>query len=226
MSGAEALYAAAALYAGGTVADQMAKQKAEGERRSILNKAFEDNRRTTEKSAQMLADEGAKMTGDARQAAMADQEAAAYAQTQKDLSGAGGDLVGSATGGNVSSDFMKAKADKALSEGNRLTAIAKEAAKVRSPGDIMMTERQRQADLLGRTGSMWGRAKNMTGAAIEDAQAVREPWYGTAGKIAKQAAMMYAMSAMGGAGGAAGGAGGASGSGTAMSGSASVANFA
>lgn len=225
MSGAEALYAAAALYAGGTVADKMAKQKADGERRSILNKAFEDNKRTTEKSAQMLADEGAKMSGDARQAAMADQEAAAYAQTQKDLSGAGGDFVGSATGGNVSSDFMKAKADKALSEGTRLTALAKEAAKLRSPGDLMMNERQRQADLMGRTGSMWGSAKNMTGAAVEDAQSVQDPWYGTLGKLAKQAALIYAM---GGAGGAAGGAAGAAGSGggTAMSGAASVANFA
>lgn len=139
MSGAEPLILAAAM--GGTALEYAGQQQAKRERRKILNQAFDDQRRTTEKSAQMLADEGAKYGGD-RQQSFSDQEAAIYDQTQKDLAGAGGDMVGSDTGGNVSSDFMKAKADKALAEGSRLTAIAREAAKLRAPGMVTSNEKR------------------------------------------------------------------------------------
>lgn len=219
MSGAEPLILAAAL--GGTALEIQGQRQAAKERRSILNQAFDEQRRTTEKSAQMLADEGAKFSGDERQKAIDAQEAAVYGQTQQDLAGAGGDMVGSATGGNVSSDFMKAKADKAITEGNRLTAIAKEAAKLRAPGMLVDSEKQRQADLMGRTGSMWNRTRNMVNAGVMDAQSVQEPGYAQLGRLAKQAAMIYAL---GGAG--AGAAGATTGAGTTMSGAPSIANFA
>ena len=225
MSGAEAMYIAAAVAAAGTAAEYKGQQDKARKQRSILNQAFDEQRKTTEKSAQMLADEGAMFSGDARQQAMADQEAQAFAQTQKDLAGAGGDIVGSSTSGNVSSDFMKAKADKAVSEGNRLTAIAREAAKLRAPGQMTADEKQRQADLMGRTGSMWNSTRNMVNAGVMDAQSVQDPWYGTAGKIAKAAAMAYMMGGAGGAGAGAGAAG-STGAATTTSGTASIANFA
>lgn len=220
MSGAEPLVLAAAL--GGTALEIQGQRQAAKERRSILNQAFDEQRKTTEKSAQMLADEGAMFSGDQRQKAIGEQEAQVYGQTQKDLAGAGGDMMGSETGGNVSSDFMKAKADKAIAEGNRLTAIAKEAAKLRAPGMLVDSEKQRQADLMGRTGSMWNRTRNMVNAGVMDAQSVQEPGYAQLGRLAKQAAMLYAL----GGAGAGAGAAGATGPATTTSGTASIANFA
>lgn len=224
MSGAEAMYIAAAVAAAGTAAEYQGQQDKARKQRGILNEAFQDQKKATDKAAALVLDEANQLSGDARQQAMVGQEAQAFAQTQKDLAGAGGDIVGSSTSGNVSSDFMKAKADKAVSEGNRLTAIAREAAKLRAPGQMTADEKQRQADLMSRTGSMWGTTRNKSQAAALDAQSVQDPWYGTAGKIAKAAAMAYMMGGGGGAG--AGASGATSGAGTTTSGTASIANFA
>lgn len=225
MSGAEAMWVAAAVAAAGTAAEYQGQQDKARKQRGILNEAFQDQKKATDKASALVLDEANQLGGDARQQAMFDQEAQAFAQTQKDLAGAGGDIVGSSTSGNVSSDFMKAKADKALSEGNRLTAIAREAAKLRAPGQMTADEKQRQADLMSRTGSMWGTTRNKSQAATLDAQSVQDPWYGTAGKIAKAAAMAYMMGGAGGAGAGAGAAG-ATGAATTTSGTASIANFA
>lgn len=187
------MWVAAAVAAAGTAAEYQGQQDKARKQRGILNEAFQDQKKATDKATALVVDEAGKLNGDARQQAMVDQEAQAFAQTQKDLAGAGGDIVASDTSGNVSSDFVKAKADKAVSEGNRLTAIAREAAKLRAPGQVTSDDKMRQADLMSRTGSMWGTTRNKSQAATLDAQSVQDPWYGTAGKIAKEAAMMYMM---------------------------------
>lgn len=183
------------LMLGSIPAQYQAQKKQAAQRRDILNQAWGDQRQTQDNTNAMLVKEGQAFSGDARQKAMDDQQAATLAQTQQDLAsaGAGGEMFNLAGGGNVSSDFIKAKADKAISEGNRLTALAQEAAKVRAPGLLQSDEKQRQADVLGRTGSMWATTRNKTGAAREDAANVQEPWYGEAGRLATQIAMMAAM---------------------------------
>lgn len=185
MSGAEdLLYFAGGL---GPGMQQMGVSKMKRERRDILNQAFDEQRNATDKANSEILGEAKSLSGEARKAAMDAQESAAYDQTQQDLAGAGGDIVGSDTGGNVSSDFIKAKADKAITEGNRLTAIAREAAKLRAPGQLTTEEAQRQADLMARNGSMWGTVKNKTRAATLDAEGVQMPWYGQVGQIITQA---------------------------------------
>lgn len=187
------MWVAAAVAAAGTAAEYQGEQKKASTQRNILNQAFQDQKKATDKATTLVLDEAGQLNGENRERAMIDQEAQAFEQTQKDLAGAGGDIVSSDTSGNVSSDFVKAKADKALTEGNRLTAIAKEAAKLRAPGQVTSADKMRQADLMSRTGSMWSTTRNKNQASALDAQSVQTPWYGTAGKIAKEAAMMYMM---------------------------------
>lgn len=176
----------------------MGQKAAQREQRDILNRAFEDQRNTADKTTAGVVGEAQSLSGEARKAAMNAQEAAVYGQTQQDLAGAGGDMVGSETGGNVSADFMKAKADKTISEGNRLTAIAREAAKLRAPGQLTTEEAQRQADLMARNGSMWGSTRNRARAATQDANAVQMPWYGQLGQGITQASTMALRAGAGG----------------------------
>ena len=198
MSGAEDLL----YFVGGGLGPGMQNlgaKKQQRDRRDILNQAYQEQSDATSKSAADLVSEANQMSGGARKDAMSAQEDAVYAQTQQDLAGAGGDLVGSGTGGNLSSDFIKAKADKALEEGNRLTAIAREAAKLRAPGQLTADESQRRADLLARNGSMWGTVKNNTRAATLDAEGVQMPWYGQLGQIITQVGQQAMRAGAGGA---------------------------
>lgn len=190
--------ATAALVLGGTTGMQIAGQQAQKrEQRRILNRALDNTQRTQQQGAQMLLDEARKIAPANRQQALADQEAASYAQSQKDLGGVmnpgtGGAIIDTAgSAGNVSKDFVRSSADKAITEGSRLMAVAREAAKVRAPGQVLAKEGQGVADLTGRLNSMYGSNRNMANAAELDSQQVDEPWYGKLGKIAQQAAMIY-----------------------------------
>lgn len=203
MSGTEAFWVPALIAGAGTAAEYSAEKSAAGDRRDILNRAFAKTQETTDRATNMVTQEGAKMTGANRMQAMADQEAAAFGQAQQDMTqtGAGGSTIDTAgDGGNVSADFMRAKTDSALTEGNRMTAIARELAKTRAPGSMVQDETLRRADLAGKTGSMFGTARNMSQAATMDAQDVTAPWYGQVGKLAKMAALAYMAGGTGGAG--------------------------
>lgn len=186
------------LLLGGSTALQMAGEKSrQREQRRILNRALDDTAKTQQQGAQMVLDQGNKLTGAARQAALADQEAQTLAQTQRDLGGVmapnGGAAIIDTAGspGAVSTDFIKAKADKALSEGTRLMDVAREAAKTRAPGHVLTSEGQQVADLTSRLGSMYGSNRNMAGAAQLDADQVDTPWYGKLGNLAQKAATIY-----------------------------------
>jgi hypothetical protein len=74
-------------------------------------------------------------------AALEGQQQATFDQAQKDLGTAPTIIEGAGDGGNVSSDYLNAKADTALTEGNRLTAIARELSKTRAPGQLMTRRR-------------------------------------------------------------------------------------
>lgn len=183
------------------MAEVMGVGKQSKQRREILNQAYGDQRRSADAANGMVINEGANFQGATRQKAMDDQAAATLAQTQQDLAGASQGIDTAAGGGNVSNDFVKAKADRALTEGSRLTALAQEAAKLRAPGLQQATERQRRTDLMDRTGAMWSSGRGMTNAALQDAERVQEPWYGTLGRLGQQVALMYAT--RGGSGGGA-----------------------
>lgn len=193
---------ALALLAGGTGLSMLGQRRAANERRDILNRQFERTNSTMDKTTGQILGEGKNYTPDQRMRDMQTQEDATFGQSQKDLNGAGaGVLPTSGDAGNVSQDFLRAKADRTLSEGNRMTAIARELAKVRAPGQQMATEGLRRADVTGDVASQWGSNRAFGDAANLDAQSVQEPWWGTLGKIGQQVGMMGAMGGMGGLGG-------------------------
>lgn len=193
-----AIPAAYWIMAAGTAAKMAGDRQQQRQQRSILNRAMEQTAKTQGATQQMIGEEGAKYAGDERAAAMLAQEDAAFAQAQRDTQGA--TLTPAATAGRQSADYLEAQAKKTASEGDRLTAIAREAAKVRAPGRLLQAEGQRGADLQGRVGSMLGADANMARAASQDAAAVQAPLYGQLGGLAASLASLYA----GGAGGAAG----------------------
>lgn len=196
-----AAYAPYILMAAGTAANIAGQRQQQREQRSILNRALEDTAKTQKQGSQAVLEEAQKLSPQARQEALAQQEAQTYAQAQQDLAGrvdAGGtgaiiDTAGNA--GNVSQDFARAKADKAISEGNRLMDVAREAAKVRAPSGVLQAEGQRFADLTGRLGSLYGTNRNMAQAAQLDAQNVDEPTWGKLGKLAATVGSVWAAGA-------------------------------
>jgi hypothetical protein len=160
------------------------------QQREKMNAAARRTRETQDEAVQRLLAEAQTMAPTARGEAMAAQEGQNYQQALSDLTGgaaldANGNSIIDTAGdaGAVSSEFMARKADKALAEGDRLSAIARELAKTRSTGDVMRAENQRRAAVTGDVNSLWSSTKNMNNAAMQDAEAVQQPWYGQLGKI-------------------------------------------
>lgn len=186
---------ALALAAGGTAAQMIGARQQQKEQRAILNRAMERTAKTQQDASRAILDEAGNFAPDKRQAAMQAAEDAAYQQAVADTGGAQGGAAANVpeAGGNVSADYVKARADRALSEGNRLTAALREAAKVRAPGQVQTTEANRRAALTGDLNSKWSTTRNLANADQMDAESVDMPWYGQLGKLASavgSAAMM------------------------------------
>lgn len=172
-----------ALTAGGTVLQSQAAQEQADQKRQVLNRQLTRDDQTTDKAIDLTQQEAQKYAPAARLAAMQGQEGQIFDQSQKDI-GAGGALVDTAgDNGNVSEDFLKAKADRAVTEGNRLTDIAREAAKTRAPTALEGEEGLSKADLAGSLQSLFGTNRNLAGATENDAAGVQEPGYGLIGKL-------------------------------------------
>lgn len=185
-----------------------AERNAAKERRGILNRAMEGTDQAREKATQQVLAEGQKFGGQERLQAMQGQEQTALAQALKDVGGtpqggAGASVIDTAGGeGAVSGDFVKARADRALSEGDRLTSVARELSKVRAPGQLQQQEGLRRADLSERLGSAATSNRARVNAATLDADNVEAPWWGQAAKLATTAAALYASGGLSGGAGA------------------------
>jgi hypothetical protein len=173
------------IAAAGTAATIAGQRQQERKQRQILNQQLDRESQATDKTAQMVQDEGQKYTMANRQDALAQTEQKAYDQSQADLNGAGGtNIATAADNANVSDDFLKTKAARAVDEGNRLTAVAREAAKARAPGMMNLEDSLSMAGLAGNLQNTWGTVKNMGAASGLDAQSVQLPGYAQLGKIA------------------------------------------
>lgn len=187
MSGAEAIpYIMAAV---GTAAQMKATGDAADERRSILNNQLSRDEEAAKKSSQLVLDESGKFAPEERKEALASNEEKLFGQQQKDLeAGAGGGALGavdtSGGAGNVSDDFVRAKADRAVTEGNRLTSIARELAKTRAPGQMQIDEGYSRGNLASELQNLQGSNQNFARAAGNDASNVQESNLGSYGKIA------------------------------------------
>jgi hypothetical protein len=182
----------------GTGVSLYAQNEQEKDQRKILNRQLERDEKASDKSAQMVLDEGQRYTQQNRQEALQQNEQKAYDQAQADISGAGGASISAAAdNANVSDDFLKTKAARTVDEGNRLTSIAREAAKSRAPGMLGLDDSLSLAGMSGGQRSLWGTTKNMSGAAGLEAQSVSQPAYGALGKIATAAGGALAASGYG-----------------------------
>lgn len=178
------------LSGGGTALQMMAQRDQADERRAVLNRQLERDKAATDRAAQMVQNEGQNFSAQARQQALADQEQRTFDQSQSDIQGAGAGVVNTAAGnGAVSDDFLRDKAQRQVDEGDRLTAVARAAAKSRAPTQLATTDALRRANLAGELQSLWGTTKNMGSANSLDAQSVEAPLYGTLGGIASSVGM-------------------------------------
>ena len=197
-----------ALMAGGTAAQMLAAKQQRKEQQSILNRALDVNDRSTKRgTADTIENAQQQQGGVAQLGAVQQAQDQAAQRTMTDLQGAGADLIDTAGGDGVQSQaFLTAKADKALSEGNRMTAIARETAKVRAPGMVQTDSAMARGDLAERMASMQASGRARSQAAQLDSNAVETPLYGQLGQIAS---MVGTMGMMAPAGAAAGGINGA-----------------
>jgi len=163
------------------------------QRQRILNDQLNRSAKVQQQGSADVLNEAQTMAPAARMAAMQAAEDQTAAQTQKDLSGA--DLIDTAAdGGNQSQAFLAAKADRALSEGNRLTALARAAAKTRSVGQVQQGEGLRRSALAEALGSMYSTNRQDAQAASMDADSTPMPWYGQLGKAVTSAGNAAARS--------------------------------
>lgn len=175
---------ALALMAGGTGAQMLAQQDAADERRSMLNQQLARDKAATGRAIDLVQQEGQRFTPQARLQGLQGQADTAYNQAQTDLGGAGANLDTAGDAGNVSSDFLKTKAARAIDEGTRLTSVAREVAKARAPGMLGAEDSLSRANLAGNLQDLWGTNRRMAGATQLDASSVTEPAYGAFGKVA------------------------------------------
>lgn len=178
-----------ALMAAGTASQMNAQQEQADEKRTILNRQLARNDEAAKKSSELVLSEGDNFSPEARKKAMEGQENNVFDQSMVDLkSGAGGGdpaaVNTSGDAGNVSDDFVRTKADRAVTEGTRLTGIAREIAKTRAPAMLLGQEGQRGANLASNLQTLFGSNSNMARATENDAAAVQEPGYGGLGSLA------------------------------------------
>jgi hypothetical protein len=134
------------------------------------------------------------MAPDARMQQMAAAEQQVFDRTMGDIQGAGGAAIDVAGGeGAVSADFVRALGERRGDENARLTAIARELARVRAPQDVATEGAMRRGAMAERLGSLWNSQRARSQAAELDADAVELPMYGQLAALAKQAMGTYAM---------------------------------
>lgn len=188
-----------ALMAGGTAAQMLAARQQRKEQQSILNRALDVSDRTTRQgTADIIGNAQTQQGGQAQLGAVQQAQEQAAQRTMADLKGAGADLIDTAAGsGNQSAAFLAAKADRALSEGNRMTAIAREAAKVRAPGMVQTDNAMARGDLAERMASAQASSRARAQAAQLDANDVEAPLYGQLGQIASMVGTLGMMAPAG-----------------------------
>lgn len=174
-----------ALSVGGALMQNSAKQDQLSQKRSIMNRQLERDDQATNRALDLTGQEGQRYNVDARTQALADQEQKTFDQTQSDIQGAGGGAVKTAgDAGNVSSDFLTTKAQRAVDEGTRLTSLAREAAKTRAPGMLGTTDAQSKGNLAGTLQNLWSTNNNLSRATQLDADNVEEGASGGLGALA------------------------------------------
>lgn len=192
-----------AVMIGGQLLQQKAAEQQGNERRHEINAALGRTDQTQLKANTLIGQEAAKLAPGVRQAALnaqadANANSSKAALTAAGATDGGGNAIIDTAGdhGAVSKDFLTAKADRALSEGDRLTQLARQVALSRAPGQLQEQEGMDRADLSERLGDMWGSTKNLNDANSATAGGVQLPGYGALGAIASQLGAAYVSKGM------------------------------
>lgn len=192
-----------AVMIGGSLLQQKAAAQQADEQRAELNKALTRTDQTQKKANTAIGEEAAKLAPAARMATLNSQVAANDGRATADLQAAGatesgGNAIIDTSGdhGAVSKDFLAAKADRALTEGSRLTQIARQLAAARAPGQLQEQEGLDRADLGERLGDWWGTTKSLANANAISSGNIEMPAYGALGGLASQLGAAYAGNGM------------------------------
>lgn len=186
----------------GTAAQIVDSREQTKDQRRILNAQLARDEETAKKNNALILDEAAKYAPDQRLDAMAENEQRVYDQQQKDLmAGAGGadigNVVTSGDAGNVSDDFVRARADRAVTEGSRLTSLARALAKTRAPGQLAIEEGYSRGNLASALSNLAGTNANFARAAQSDAASVTGGSLGNLGRITSGIGMGLAAGGFG-----------------------------
>lgn len=173
------------IMAVGTAAQINAQNEQARNQRKLVNQAYDQLEAGTSKTSQAIAKAAQQYDAENRQQGMDAATQQIQAQQAQDLGGAGATMInGAGDAGNVSQDYLSAKADRAVSEGTRLSKIAQQIAKTRAPGALTTKEGLNNAGTMADVSSIWGSTKGIAGALTNDAGAVQEPVYGQLGRVA------------------------------------------
>lgn len=213
MSGAEPLIYA---YLAATAVELAGQQEQKRERRNILNASLADAEKTQKDAIDQVQTEAEQLSPEARMQQMALAEQQAYDGAMGDIRGAGGAAIDTAAGnGAASADFTRALDERRGAENARLSAIARELAKVRAPQDVATKTAMRRSAMAERLGSIWSSQRGRSDAARLDAEAVDVPAYGQLAGLVKTGIGAYAGAGGMGAAGSGAISGGAAAGGTA-----------
>ncbi len=182
---------ALALAAGGTGAQLLGQRQQRRERASILNRAMDQAEQTQARAIQDVTAEGRKMIPEQRLNDMRAAEDATYARTMDDLGGIS--VEPSQGAGAVSPAFEQMRAQRMGEESGRMSAIARELAKLRAPGQVDTEGAMRRGSMSEALSSMFRSQRNRSNAAQMDAEAVDMPLYGELGGLAAQAGSIGLM---------------------------------
>lgn len=175
---------ALALMAGGTGAQLLGQRDQRRDRSRILNRAMDDSDRTQGQAIQTVTEEAKRLAPEQRMADMQTAEDATYARTMNDMGGV--NIQPSQGAGAVSEAFEALGAQRSGEESGRMSAIARELAKLRAPGQVQTDGAMRRGSMAEALGSMFSSQRNRSNAAQLDADAVDMPLYGQLGGIASQ----------------------------------------
>ena len=203
--------AAAAPYAlmiGGELLKNRAANQQASEQRGEINAALGRTSQTQQKANGLVEAQARDLSPIARAAAMAAQSGANLTGAKADLAAAGatdgqGNAIINTAGdsGAVPMEFTKAKADRALTEGNRLSTIAQQLAKTRAPGQLVEQEGQNRANLTEQIANLWDTTKALNDANTATAGDTQLPGYAAVGDLASAAGSAWAGKGFGAAGG-------------------------
>jgi hypothetical protein len=181
---------ALALALGGTGAQLIGQREQRRDRARILDGAMDRGMQTQGQAIQQITQEGQRLAPEQRMAEMQTAEDAAYGRTMADVGVAPTANTG---GGAVSPAFEALQMRRQGEESGRMSAIARELAKMRAPGDVETEGGLRRGSMSEGLSSLFNTQRNRTNAAQMDAESVDMPLYGQLGQIAAQAGQIGMM---------------------------------